>query len=80
VYSVKPVTNSSYLHPEALATSRGIVRVFTKAMESIERKYFHNDNIFRHSFHSFPYPNKNPVFSMKERVKYCVNTQTDCVC
>jgi len=79
-YSVKPGTNSPYTYPETLATSRGAVRVFTQAMDCIKRKLFHYDSIFRHSFHSSPYHNKNPNFSMKERVKYCVNTQTNCVC
>ena len=32
-YCVKPGTNSSYLQPETLATSRGVVRVFTPANE-----------------------------------------------
>jgi len=49
-------------------------------MNCIKRKLFHNDDIFRYSFQSSPYHNKNPVFRVKERVKYCVNTQTNCVC
>ena len=71
-YCVEPVTNSSYLHPKTVATSRGVVYVFTHTLDCIKIKLFHNDNPFRHSFHSFPYPNKNSAFSTKEKVKYCV--------
>jgi hypothetical protein len=35
-YSVKPVTNSSYFPPEALATPRGVVRVLPRQWKALK--------------------------------------------